>query len=251
MKKIYNQFTKSDIPLDGSLNSTTVSPIKNVKNSSSKPKIKAIGKVNLNRRSQNVENKKEDEIKISNLSTTDLDKINEENLKSYSFRAKRNRIIIIILIILLLISVVTFSVYFSLLDLSSNCYVYVTGNSNVTCYIDGMKITKFRSPAGLKGNRILEFDTNIKFNEVGNYNVSYYVVCHQGLDEISNILILEENEHFALNTSSGNYEGQITIERSGQIVDILEGVVIDREYEKTLNVNNFKLELFINIIKFT
>ncbi|MBO5954478.1 MAG: hypothetical protein J6Q13_00735, partial [Clostridia bacterium] len=95
MKKEYNRMTTSDMPLDSSF-TPQVETIKE-KKASSKPKINAVGKTTASKakttsskagtktRSSSVDQRLRTKLSKSDVELTDLEKLNEENIKQYRF----------------------------------------------------------------------------------------------------------------------------------------------------------------------
>ena len=252
MKKIdYNQFTKSDLPLDTYFQSPETARYRNF--SSAKPKITAIGKstsdkVKNHQRLKSNKSKLDVSVPLETMNEAELEKLNDDTIKNYSYRARRNRTIIIILIILLSLSLLAFGVFFAVTELGANCYINVHGNIDCSTYVDGQKLSSFRTPTNVQGNRIFEFNTDLEINAQGSFKVSYTLKVYQNNVLLENTQVIKQNSNFVYNATTKRYESQENIS-GGKRVDLLEGVTLDWEYEKSLNVNNFKLELNIYIIR--
>ena len=269
MKKDYNQFTKSDMPLETSLQESTP---KTTKSSAPKSKINVIGankkprtttgstkssstKKTTTDTKKTVEtvtepNKKKVNEKLrEKLSSNapdlqDLEKLNEENLKKFSFRARRNRVLIIVLAIALgmaIVSVVTFSM---MSRLENNCFLHVQGDAAATYIIDGKEMDKFRTPSNLQGNRILQFNADIRIESGGEYYVKFKIDCYQNDTLMQNTLVYEPNlELFELN-NDGYYYSFDKIS-GNQTVRLCQGVSLDLIYENSLDVDSFRMEMFV------
>ena len=245
MKKDYSPFTKSDMPLDSSLSAPqSGSGVKK------KPKIEAIGKstASKTKKKTNSSSPKGKNINKSNrlekMNISDLEELNEENIRTYGFRRRRNRTIIIILIILLLISFLSIGIYAAIGEIKPNCFVYNQGVAS-TVYVDGNQINKFKSPNNLQGNRIYEVDLDLKINQSGKFNVSYYVECFEDGKLLENTLIVKGG-NFIFNAETNRYESKQALDGETKF-DLLEGVVLAFEYEHTLNTNNFKMEVYVYV----
>ncbi|MBR4998388.1 MAG: hypothetical protein IKY10_00770, partial [Clostridia bacterium] len=115
MKKNYNRDVVSDMPIDTSF--TPPVETRTQKKTTTKPKINVIGK--QNKKEQNTSSVKSD-VSSKKLRTKlvkadndldDLEKLNEENIKAYRFKNKRNKVVIAILSVLLLISIATITTF--------------------------------------------------------------------------------------------------------------------------------------------
>ena len=152
MKKIYNKLTTTDVPLDASFDVSSRVSNKMKGATTSKPTIKAIGskakssssaknsnKTSTSKSSSTTSSKqlsstnsKNGEIRKKltkdSLDIQELEKLNEDSIKSYSFRSKRNQAIIILLSVLLALAI-TFIVIFAVANKTeNNCFLKVEGD---------------------------------------------------------------------------------------------------------------------------
>lgn len=244
MKKDYNQFTKSDMPLDSSLNETSPAKAK----TTAKPKINVIGpkKTTKSATAKTAEGNPKKGIKAKlasdSVSLKDLEKLNEDNIKQHSFRIRRNAVIIAVLAILLVVAITVIIVYTTLSKLESNCFLHIQGDATCSYVIDGKELEDFRTPSNLQGNRILEFDAKVKIESSGEYYVKFKIECYQGDELLKNTLIYEPNLDLFESNSDGYYYSHGAVS-GNQTISLCRGAILDLVYEKTLNVNNFRLEM--------
>lgn len=242
MKKVYNQATKSDMPLDSSVISSTPTAPK-----STKAKINVIGKKSSSKSSTNAKTptgsiKKTSVLKSNSIELQDLEKLNDDNLKKFTFRKRRNRVVIIILSVLLVVAIASIIIYSTISKLENNCFLEVEGDASATYVIDGKELEKFRTPSNLQGNRILEFDTDIKIESSGSYYVHFQILCYQNGELLDNTLIYNPNLALFELGLDGCYYSRDVIS-GDQTIDLCQGVVLDMEYEHSLNVNNFTMKI--------
>lgn len=257
MKKDYNRMTTSDMPLDSSF--TPQVEVVKEKKTTSKPKINAIGKSTANktkkaRESQQpakqakVDKKLRTQLTNSASELDDLEKLNEENLKSYRFKSKRNKVVIILLSVLLVIAIAAISIYLAIARLETNCNMYVHGGYSATAIVDGEELTVFRAPSNLQGNRILRLDIKLRLDEGGEYNIKFIPQCYQKGVLIDNTLIYEHNTDLFYEGGDGYYYSKIAIE-GNQTIQLCGGVILDYYYENSLNIDNFRLDFHIYLEK--
>jgi len=173
----------------------------------------------------------------------DLEKLNEENIKSRGFRGRRNQFIIIILSILLAISIAVIAVIISVNKIENNCFLNVSGDASATYIVDGKEINAFRAPASIKGFRVLRLDVDLKIESEGSYNVEFEVEVYQGALLMGGIQLTGLNTNvFALAPDGVTYRSMMPIS-GNQVIQLFTGIAIDSEYENTLNDSNFKLEV--------
>lgn len=248
MKKMYNEVTKSDMPLNAS------TPIRRLENLP--PHMQNANRINVISKktpppAPRQETKDELRAKLNGGSiaaVNDLEKINEQNIKNYKFRERRNRVIIIILIILLLLSLSWIAVYTSILMTKSNCFLYASGDSNVTFLVDGEEKTKFRTPANIQGDRLYVFDLSMRLDNAGEYTVEFIVYMYINGKKLTTRTAYEPNLELFSRSSDGWYRSTSTIQGL-EIFNLCQGVILDEEYLETLNTNSFKLEVYANIKK--
>lgn len=261
MRKDFNDMTKSDLPFDTYTDykiERYEQSKKATEDSKHPSKIKKFSKSGTNNTENQIDNNvtqapKDDNksndskkiktrIKSSTMQLEDLEQLNEQNIKAYRFRSRRNRAIIIVLVLLLVLVVAGISIYASTIYLNNNCFLYTHGDCEATYIVDGQELTKFRTPSNLQGNRILEVDTSIRLEGEGQYNVRFTVLVYQGGELLNNILIYEPNrDEFYL--GDDNYYYSIEPIDGNTTVHLYEGVILDYVYENTLNVDNFKMEV--------
>lgn len=257
MKKLYNRVTTDDVSMDSSF----TPEVQHVKDKQPvKKKINAIGKsteekLKQKMRPQSSVAKNNDAQLKAKLSGTnkeieDLEKINEENIKSYKFKSKRNRVVIILLAVMLVVSIATIAVYLTIVRLESNCNFYVHG-AEAKFYLNDEEMSKFRAPSNLQGNARLEINIELMFEESGTYEIKFIAKCYQKGVLMDNTLIYEFGDDFYegqlfYGEEDGYYysDGPLTV-TSGQKVLLCRGVIFDSVYESTLNINNFKMDFHV------
>lgn len=239
--KDYNRNIKSDMPMDQSFAPNVRSKTTQTK---AKPKINAIGKKSTKKPSTNNDKEKlKSKLKIDSIEVADLEKLNEENIKNLRFRNKRNKVIIAILTAILIISIAVIVIYMVVSQLEMNCKMYIHGNAEAVYHVNGEELKEFRTPANLQGNRVLKLDIDVKINglDTAYYNVKFNVKTYQRNRQMDNTLIYKPNFELFEENQDGSYSSVVPI-RGNQIINICEGIVLDRDYENTLNVDNFKME---------
>ena len=182
-------------------------------------------------------------LKADNVHLKKLEEINEENIRSHRSRTKRDRVIIIVLIVLLIGVVAGIASYLTITTLKSNTFMYAHGDANCKFIVDGEELNKFRTPPEIQGNRILSFNLEMNINSGGNYNVKYTVDVYQGNMKIDNVIIYNPSNEF-FNGYDGYYYSTEALSGNRNI-KLFEGVLIDRVYENTLNISNFKMEVHV------
>lgn len=186
----------------------------------------------------------EQRLKSSNISMDDLEQINEQNLRQYRSRVTRNRFVIITLIILLIAAIATFSVVIALRRMVNNCTVKVHGDVDAEFIIDGERLTKFRTPLGVQGNRVYMIDTDIEIKSSGNYDVYFTVEVFQSGERLRNTFAYEYNHDLFHMEGDGKYSSNDPI-AGGQTIKLFKGVVLDDAYETSLNNENFTMKINI------
>ncbi len=250
MKKDFNKMTTNDMPMDNSFtpNVHQVSPHKK----SQHPKIKAIGK-NTGKSANKVQYVGSsfgppvmDIVLKAQKDLSDLEQMNDENIKAYRFKSKRNKVIIILLSIMLTIAIASIATYIVIARLQANCRLYVHG-TDATFIVDGEELSAFRAPSNLKDGVILEFELELKLKDAGKYDIKFNALCYQKDVLMKNTLIYNKSDLF--------YDGGIIEESdtfcyskqpiSGkQTIRLCGGIIIDNGY-KSLNVDNFKMEFHV------
>lgn len=181
-------------------------------------------------------------LKSDSIDIQDLDALNEQNIKQFRIRSRRNRGIIITLSVLLVIVVAVVAIYFALTKLSNNCYLYVEG-ANAVYLVDGKELENFRTPADIQGYRIYKFDLKLKVKSSGKYNVKCEIKVYQANKLLENILIYEPNNEIFQRETATSYVSSSPID-GNQTIQLCQGIIIDGQYEETLNADNFKMEIF-------
>ena len=239
--------TTSDMPLDSSF-APQIETIKE-KKISSKPKINAVGKstgsktkttsisrTNASSKSQKLRTK----LSKSDVELADLEKLNEENIKQYRFKSKRNKVVIVLLSVLLAIAITTIVVYMTIVKLENNCNLYAYG-VDATFFVDDEELTKFRAPTNLQGDSRFIFELKVKINQGGRYNIKFIPNVYQKGVLISNTLIYGLNHELFREGGDGYYYSKAPIE-GNQTILLCNGIILDKYYKRTLNVDNFKLD---------
>lgn len=175
---------------------------------------------------------------------TDLEKLNESNIKSYRFKSKRNKVIIVVLSFLLILSILAVTILLTISKLKSNCYLYAYGNVDAVFVVNGQEMKKFRTPSNLQGNRILEVDIDVQINTYAQYNIRFIPMCYQKGMLLENTLIYEHNTDLFKYGGDGYYYSIAPIQ-GGQTIDLCGGIILDYDYQDTLNVDNFLLEFCV------
>lgn len=275
MKKDYNREVMSDMQIDGSF----VPPVRSsTTKTTTKPKISAIGsqkrtistgsktgaksgtttKSNKTASSKSQSSKetkagvkgevdgaedKKIRTKLLNAQSEidDLEKLNEENIKSYRFKSKRNKVLIVILSVLLALSIAIIVTYAVITRLKTNCNMYIHGEVDAVFIINGEEIDEFRTPANLQGNSILELNIEVKILTNAAYKISFKPECYQKGVLMQNTLIYEHNTSLFYEGADGYYYSKHPIQ-GGQTIRLCGGVILDRDYEETLNVDVFKMD---------
>lgn len=277
MKKDYNRDVVSDMPIEASF---TSSVSKSTQNKTTKPKINAIGSqkktsssasktsktsngtsktsktssTSASKTSKTTKTSAQDEnvaskklrTKLTNSENdiTDLEKLNEENLKTFRFKNKREKVIIAVLSVLLIVAIVTIVSISLITRLKENCNFRIYGDVNAEFVINGEEMDEFRSPSNLQGNRIFEFDVDVKIKSGGYYYIKFIPLCYQKGVLMKNTLVYEQNINLFYEGGDGYYYSLSPIE-GGQTIRLCSGVILDYDYEETLNVDNFKMDFCV------
>lgn len=264
MKKEYNRMTTTDMPLDSSF-TPQVEVVKDKKITTAKSKINAIGKSTTNKAKsggkttikqtgkqhtsksnktvQTEDKKLRTKLTKSDVELTDLEKLNEENIKQFRFKSKRNKVVIVLLSIMLAISITAISIYLVITRLETNCNMYAHGAA-ATFIVDGEEMDKFRAPANLQGARVLLLDINVRIEEAGNFHIYFTPKAFQKGVEMDNVLIYEHNYDLFFDGGDGCYYSKNQI-AGNQTIKLCAGIILDNAYENTLNVDNFRLDFHV------
>ncbi len=176
----------------------------------------------------------------------DLEKMNDENIKAYRFKSKRNKVIIVLLSVMLAIAIASIATYLVIVGLQANCRMYVHG-ADASFIINGEELSAFRAPSNIQGGSILEMEIELKLEDGGKYDIYFVAKCYQKGVLLKNTLIYDKSSLF--------YDGGIVEDGdtacyskspiSGkQTIRLCGGIIIDNEYGD-LNVDNFRLEFHV------
>lgn len=253
MRKEYNQFTKSDIPLDASLTSSSVTKAPEKK--TTKPKINAIGSSKKSSsstiKSNNKKTIKKGEIrkKISQSSVDldDLEKLNEENIKTHRYRAKRNQVYVVILSVLLVLAISVIAIYLVLTNVEENAFLYIHGDVEAVYCIDGNEMSKFSTPANIQGYSIFEVDIGVNVKSAGKYKIQFAVKCYLNNELMDNVLAYYLNStDFKYDNLTDFYVGKndkVFEFNGGESLNLCKGIIIDEQYKNLVTKENFKMEV--------
>ena len=253
-KQDINELTKTDMPLDASFSAGSTIKANPSKSTTSKPKIQVIAKKKTSKSTTTTKNnskaktEQRTKLKADAIDIENLEKLNEESIKTHRFRGRRNRLILIILAILLTVAVAFIAVYFTVLQLKNNSFAFIYGDVEATYYIGGEELTAFRTPQGVKGNRTYRFDVEVDIGYEGEYNVSFGVKVYQGTTLLDNTIIYMPDWNNFEYRHDGLYHNKEVMSGSQRLY-LFAGVVIDDQYENTLNADNFKMEIHTYINK--
>lgn len=183
-------------------------------------------------------------ITSDDVSLKDLEAVNEENIKKYRSRSARNRFVIIVLVILLLLATIGVGIVVSSIYMENTCFLYSYG-TNIQFIVDGKELTKFRAPSNVGGNTCYNVNLSAKVKVAGTYRIKYSIKVYQNNELLKNIRIYEPGENFT-NGEDGFYYSKTALTfNSGDEVKFCKGIVIDSDYVYTLNINNFKMEMYV------
>ena len=248
MKKDYNKATTSDIPMDDSFTpEIKETKPKTTSSTTTKAKINAIGKKAKTQIAKKAVSTKEKtkglrtKLNSSSVEMSDLEKLNEDNIRTYSYRSRRNKVIIALLSVVLAITIAVVSIFAIVGRLKTNCNMILHGNVNASYIIDDMEIDEFRTPSSLQGNRILKINIEINIRSGGTYNVKFIPLCYQKGVLMGNTLIYEPNYALFEEGGDGYYYSKSPIS-GNQVISLCGGIILDYYYETSLNADNFKLD---------
>ena len=246
MKKVYSDADKTDMPLDSQ---KKVSAKTNSSTETKKAKISVISSKNSsnskakNSASKSSKSNLRSRLKSDSVDMMDLEKLNEENIKSRGFRGRRNQFIIIILSVLLAISIAVIVVFMTMSKVENNCFLNVHGDASAAYIVDGKELNEFRAPATIQGFRVLKLDVDLKIESGGSYNIEFEVEVYQGSLLLDGIQLTGVNTSvFALAPDGVTYRSMVPVS-GNQVIQLFTGIAINSEYEKTLNDSNFKMEV--------
>ena len=231
-KNQFNMYDTGDMPMSST--NLKVEQVNNPSQKSSKIRIrKATKKTDDLEKNQKLSSQnftKQKEI---------LDDVNSKNIRQYRQGTRRNRLIIITLVILLIIAITVIIVYANVTRYDNNCFLYVKGGS-ASYYINGKQMDEFRAPQNIQGNRTFEFNLDI---DVGNNarNVKFTIKLYQSGKLLDNIILYDLDHDVFTKGNDGYYYSKTKLSNR---IDLCGGVVIDIAYEDSLNINNFKMEVY-------
>ena len=249
-KELMNKATMSDMPMEEVFTPPVQQTKSPEKKTQTKPKIKAIGETSKNKVIKKKEFKENADISFGGdlrnklaedpVDLDDLDKLNEENLKNFRFKAKRNKVVIIILAVLLAITVAGIGIFMWLSKLETNCNIIVHG-AEATVFVNDVEMKTFRAPSNLQGNSSFMFTLKIRIEEGGKYKIRFVPKCYQKNLLMNNTVVRDHNFELFDEVGDGSYES-IDVIKGFQTVELCGGIVLDRQYEDTLNVDNSRLQ---------
>jgi len=251
MKKSYNKMTLNDMPVDSSF---TPKVERIYENKSNKPKITARGRQNTINQTITTQTSKTDKKLKSKAAEDlmDLEQMNDENIKAYRFKSRRNRFVIITLVVLLLISIASIATFLVVSRLETNCSFHVHG-AKASFIVDGEEMTRFRAPGNLQGNARLEATIDLKIKESGMFNIRFEARCYQKGVLMENTLIYAKSDLFL--EGALHYDEHDTYYYSKQpiaghqTIRLCGGVIFDYRYKDSLNVDNFRMEFHVYLEK--
>jgi len=276
MKKEFNKATMTDMPLDEVNVSRSSSTPK--KSTNTKPKITKIGGDNKSTTKKNsfgtvksttkntttttktIITKTEiktptktstSKLKDKSISNQDLERMNEEKIRSQSFRGTRNRVIIIALSVLLVISIVAIVLYSLTLKSDANCFLYMDKDSGVKAsyIVNNEEMSEFRTPGNFRGGAIFEVDIDLKISSSGQYKITYYFECYVDGRLMDNVLVYQPNYDLFYPDNSTNSYYTLYPVNGNQTISLSDGVIIDSAYANSVDQYNFTLKLYTKIEK--
>lgn len=254
MKHFFNKYEKNDLPLD-TYADFPIDIYNNYEPEDDKNRKKKEKKLKKEKKQKekNNQNPQTNSLSYQDIPLTksrqmpnstaleELEDLNEQNLKYYRSRTRRNRVIILALVVLLLASILGIVLYATMVYLQNNCFLYTHGNCNATYVVDGVEMSRFRTPNNLQGNRVLRAQFSIKIESRGDFNVRFRIDVFQYDELLENIIVYYPNRDLFYNGDDGYYYSSQPI-KGGRTINLCRGVVLDNTYEETLNVDNFRLE---------
>ena len=263
MKKMYNQFTKSDMPLDNSLNLPTGGPTVATKTTTRKPRINAIGskavdsvkqgkttqsKTTQSKTTQSKTGKTDLRKKLTkkdDVTTESLEKLNEQNLQTHSFRGRRNQVLIVILSIMIAICVAVIVVYSVVTKVEKNCFVYTYGDADCSVAVNGENLTEFAAPANITGNCIFSFTVDLSINSPGSYNIKLVIEPYYNGVLLENFVIYEPNLSILTYNNEGYYNTKSPVE-GNQTIRLCQGVALN-ELDKRVDASGYTMKINIYV----
>lgn len=250
----FNDFDKSDLPFDTYNQDFKIETYESKDKGDEKNKKKRERKLKKQKEQtkeildENAQNTLKKEVRpvertkltTSNMNIRELEELTEQNIRQFKHRSRRNRAIIITLIVVLLIAITAVAVYARMIYLQNNCFLYTHGNVDAVYIVDGMEAKRFRTPAGLQGNRILRVDFDLSIEDSGNFEIRFRVDVYQSNELLENCFVYLPGDDF-YDGRNGYYYTREPVSGNAQY-DLCSGVILDNAYEDTLNTENFKLE---------
>lgn len=248
MKKVYSEADKTDMSMEN-VKKTTTKTTTAKSTGTQKAKISVISSKNSSKSKKSSTSKSNlrSRLKSDSVDMVDLEKLNEENLKSRGFRGRRNQFIIIILSILLAISIAVIAIFISVSKIENNCFLRVSGDASATYIVDGKEMSEFRAPAAIQGYRVLKLDVDLKIESGDSYIVEFVVEVYQGSLMLGGVQLTGVNTNvFAVAPDGVTYRSMKPVS-GNQVLQLFTGIAIESQYETTLNESNFKLEVNSNL----
>ena len=245
--------TTSDMPMDSSFEPLVE---KVVDKKPTKQKITARGQQSTTAKSTTKTTPKTTNISKKSKARedlVDLEQMNQENINSYRFKSRRNRVLIVTLVILLVTAIAVISIFLAVSKLQTNCNFYAHG-ADASFIIDGEKLSQFRTPANIQGNSRLEMEIELQIKDSGMFNIKFVALCYQKGQLMNNTLIytptmeLFKEGALVYDENDPYYYSKQPI-HGNQTIRLCGGVILDYEYRDSLNVDNFKLEFHVYLEK--
>ena len=167
----------------------------------------------------------------------DLEKINEEGLKSQTGKGKRKQYIIVILSILLVATISFLTTFLILTHVDKNCDLNVYGNVKAEYLIEGKEKSQLRLPSNIRSNTILHLDLDMEIKSGGQYNVKYKISCYFNGEALRDFDVYEPNREF-FQYIDGFF---VSIEPLSGEFNLCKGVVINNEFGSVLNSSGFRM----------
>lgn len=249
MKKVYNKYSTSDIPLDASLDlssgptpKTNTAPKKKATIQAIGTKAKTVKNTKAAQASSASKGNVRKKIAKDSIDLKELEKLNEESIKSHSFRSKRNQVIIVVLSLLLVLAIAFIIIFAIVTKVENNCFLTTEG-AQASYVVNGEELSEFRAPGNIRGDCILEVFIDLKIQESGNFNVKYTVKCYYNDTLLNNVVVYEPNtsENGFTYKSDGYYHSKSPI-GGNSTVRLCQGVALN-EFDIDLNDKNFRLEV--------
>ena len=95
------------------------------------------------------------------------------------------------------------------------------------------------------GNSILHFNLEIEIEEGGNFNIVFYPKCYQKDMLMENTLVYEHNTNFFYYDEENDIYRSKDVVQGNQKIKLCGGIILDKQYENSLTVDNFKLNFYV------